>query len=403
VEASLAQLAAAGISSAAFNSSLPPPSRGNGASGVGSDNTASFLSLSLQDVGAFWLDELDLDKSVYPSSYFLADPAAGSCASSSYAAHQAQVASAYSSGGHIKVEPSQASVPALAPRAQSPDSESDEGIAPSLLLPPLSLYHVPRPASHSSQTSPTITGSPISSFSHAAHSLSPALLDLLPSAPFRRTLLDLVHRSMLLRPSFNFPHFRGRIDNLFDGDNRGDPDHSPKNKAAVARAIIFGPPSTSVLSTPPKPNVSSPSSLLTSPTTPLSTISFFAAVAAAFALGSQISPLATDAGESSMLVDGEPGSRKRHGSHKPRHKPTSGSGGNEKPSPSYLYALSVQALAVHEERAPFDLDYLIACLLQVRFLLQGGEGTIRKARKKLGNTGAGGALFPLVRSGASFF
>jgi hypothetical protein len=65
--------------------------------------------------------------------------------------------------------------------------------------------------------------------------------------------------------------------------------------------------------------------------------------------------LVGDAGESSMLVDGELGSRKRHGAHKPRHKPSIGSSGNGEPLSAFLYALSVQALAVTTR---FNLDYL---------------------------------------------
>lgn len=34
--------------------------------------------------------------------------------------------------------------------------------------------------------------------------------------------------------------------------------------------------------------------------------------------------------------------------------------------------LSTEALSVHEASATFNVDYLLACILQVLFLLQGG-------------------------------
>jgi hypothetical protein len=149
--------------------------------------------------------------------------------------------------------------------------------------------------------------------------------------------------------------------------------------------------------------------------TPPPTISFFAAVAAMFALGTFISTSAGkrggdsngwgDVDESFMIVDDDSGARRRRTSNKSRPKSGYGGGsigGNGKPSPAYLYALSLQALTVHEARAPYDLDYLIACLLQVLFLLQGGEGAGRRTKSKDGNVGVGGALFPLVRSAFPF-
>jgi hypothetical protein len=89
-------------------------------------------------------------------------------------------------------------------------------------------------------------------------------------------------------------------------------------------------------------------------------------------------------------------------------------------SPAFLFALSMQALSVHEMGAHFDLDYLVACILQTLFLLhdggggketagreisgeaenEGGEESLlgikakgkAKSKETLGNT-----IFPLVR------
>jgi len=342
--------------------------------------------MPLKDVQSTWLDDLDIDKSVYPSPHLSETPPPLSTtsnlpSSSAHTKYQIALASAYSSTSPVKLEPTQATLPPTTPRTHSPDADGEE--VASLLLPPLTIYHSsnhpsPSPATSSSSSSP-IPFSP-------QQTISPALLSFLPSPPHRRSLLDILHRVMLLRPSFNFAHFRGRVERLFDGENGASgPDGTTRSKAANARAIFFGPPSTSP-STSPKTSKSAISSA------PPPTISFFAAAAAAFAVGTLLTGKrngeSVEADESLMVVDDEFGGRRRRGSNRPR--PKSGSG---KPSPAFLYALSVQALTVHEARAPFDLDYLIACLLQVLFLLQ-DRG--RKARTKDRKLGVGATLFPLV-------
>jgi hypothetical protein len=88
-----------------------------------------------------------------------------------------------------------------------------------------------------------------------------------------------------------------------------------------------------------------------------------------------------------MVVDDDTRHRR---SHRPRPRSGFGADGG-KPSAAYLYALSTQALGVQEARGGgFDLDYLVACLLQATFLVvRGGNG---KA------TG----LFPLVSVSLTF-
>ena len=151
---------------------------------------------------------------------------------------------------------------------------------------------------------------------------------------------------------------------------------------------------------------------------PPPTISFFAAAAAAFALGALVSENRAQqedgedlagvsvGGLEEMAVDDGPGVVRR--SSRERGK---------RLSPAYLSALSAQALSVHETSATFDLDYLVACILQVLLLLHGGlaagvratgagvdgPGRAGKRKSRKTQTSAGGTLFPLVSIVPSVF
>ena len=395
-----------------FTPPFSSSNRGNGPSGgasggawAGCDTTVlsgTTLSISLDDLAKIWLDELDLDKSVYPSAHFSASakmsrPDSGT---STHAKYHMALTSPYSpsnpSPNPVKLEPTQVSLQPFPPPHNHayPETEmfTEEDTAASLLLPPTSIYSPTNSPSLSPSSSST--GSSIPFPSSCQNHIPPALLSHLPSAPHRRCLLDAVQRVLHLRPSFNFPHLRKRVEKMFDGEGLWETNGGKGSKAATARAIFFGPPPTTGS---PRARMSPPSAGNASGGTPTPSISFFAAAAAAFALGTLVSSSSsppssprtapskggdtqgtdhsdpdTDQDPSHMVIDGDARPRR---SHRPRPRSGFGADGG-KPSAAYLYALSTQALGVQEARGGgFDLDYLVACLLQATFLVvRGGNG-----------------------------
>ena len=121
--------------------------------------------------------------------------------------------------------------------------------------------------------------------------------------------------------------------------------------------------------------------------TPTPSISFFAAVAAAFCLRTLVSSSSSspssprtapskrrdiqgtdhsdpdiDQDPSHMAIDDD-----TH--HRRSHRPRSRSGFGVKSSAAYLYALSTQMLGVHESMGGgFDQDYPVACLLHATYI-----------------------------------
>lgn len=101
-------------------------------------------------------------------------------------------------------------------------------------------------------------------------------------------------------------------------------------------------------------------------TSPKPTLSFFAATAAAFALGALVSRDEQRTGDSTSNHPGA--SREGHGT----------------PHPAVLFALSEQALDLFEKTSPYDVDSLVAMILQVLYQLHDGQARI------------GQKVFPLV-------
>lgn len=92
------------------------------------------------------------------------------------------------------------------------------------------------------------------------------------------------------------------------------------------------------------------------------TLSFFAAASAGFALGALVTKTNHNPITSMMLNN--------YSSSAPT------SGGDPTCSPWALFSLSEQALSVFEKSYNYDLDYLIAMVLQVVFLLHGGKSRV---------------------------
>lgn len=155
---------------------------------------------------------------------------------------------------------------------------------------------------------------------------SARIIKQLPSSPsLRRKLLNAAAIVVQTSPSFNWRHLRHRIDEVL---NYGDENLNVEGGELAHDGI------RSKVTAPP-------------------TASLFAATTAAFALGALTSGdiESRDAESQDLRCASEP-------------------------SHASLFALSVQSLTVHEFAFVYDLDYLIACILQVLYLLHSGRSQV---------------------------
>ncbi|KAI0059970.1 hypothetical protein BV25DRAFT_1918095 [Artomyces pyxidatus] len=324
IESQMAQIIAGGLRAPpAFAGShadnLPFPHNDRAMLATGS--SGSSVTISLDDVAALWLEHIDMPQ---------VEPAESSSSSSS--------STVGTSSSQIKLEPLAADLAVL----DEPSYSS--------LLPPLTIYY---PASSS------------------VARVTPTLVALLPSAPsLRSRIMTSIDETMRMHPCFNVKHFRARAESMFawmkDADTRltsvGTRTTSSNDaKTDLARSLFFPSASSSAPSSPVIPSA---------PPTP--TLSFFASVAAAYALGVQAckeNELANEAesskgGSSAKTIRLEEG---RSGHRNSTWQKTSAAG---------LYALSRQALAAFEMTHAYDLDYLTACILQLLFLLHDGRARV---------------------------
>ncbi|KAI0718612.1 hypothetical protein C8T65DRAFT_570571, partial [Cerioporus squamosus] len=191
-----------------------------------------------------------------------------------------------------------------------------------------------------------------------------ALISYLPAEPVRSRYLKAFRETMLLHPSFNVPHFEQRIMAVYTWAETGETPPTaaaaygskPMTKADLARDIFFSsakPGSSSRANGSTVPGASSSSN------TPKPTLSFFSAACAAFALGALV---ARD--------DGPPGDPSAS-------SPLSSSGaGDASGTPAMLFALSEQSLQLFEKTAAYDLDSVIAMILQVLYMLYEGQMSV---------------------------
>lgn len=322
----------------------------------------SSLSISLDDVNAIWLDDQDLPKGIplvqEPRSQSSCPP--------------------YANPGQVKLESS-----APIPNQQQTSTGLEHPIP--LLLPSMSAYF--------STSSPS---------SHEPPCVTSRLMANLPFAPRKRQrLYDNVEDVLKMYPCFNFKHFKDRAEAMFKWASEGgssEVDPAPSNQvkpesntsqtlsppnADLARAIFFGPPSTTPFT----------------PTKAIKpTISFFAAVAAAFALGTLVDREVVDE-EARILAAAEmegividdpstsrPSSRRRHEASLVQGKKTKAVQKETASSPSVLLALSQQALSLSEKSSPYDLDFLVTMILHVLYALY--DGKARVAHNLLPNVSA---------------
>ena len=180
---------------------------------------------------------------------------------------------------------------------------------------------------------------------------------------------------MLLHPSFNVPHFEQRIAAVFSWAENGEsaptavPTYGkpPMSKQDLARDIFFSSakpgsaPSRAATGPGGPPGGSGPSS-----NAPKPTLSFFSAACSAFALGSLVSRDEDHAADDAS----PPGA--------------SGPVGETSGTSAMLFALSEQALQLFEKTAAYDLDSVIAMILQVLYMLHEGGMSVAQS------------VFPLV-------
>ncbi|EIW79721.1 hypothetical protein CONPUDRAFT_58514 [Coniophora puteana RWD-64-598 SS2] len=201
--------------------------------------------------------------------------------------------------------------------------------------------------------------------------VTPSLVAHIPlSLRRRQKMYESLEELLKMHPCFNWKHFKDRSESMFKwasesddvggasfGEGRsGSVATTPTTKADLARAIFFG--------------TSSGPCAQRAPAAQRPPISFFAAASAAFALGGLLDKSADEQAES---LRSDP---VRNG--KIISKDTAS-------APAVLFALSQQALTVFENSNTYDLDYLVAMILQVLYVLH--EGKARLAHNLLPDVG----------------
>ena len=268
--------------------------------------SGSSVTVSLDDVAALWLEYLDLPRSCPP---------------------EVNTSSISSSSSPMKLEP------------YSSELAVHDEPAFTTAIPPFTIYF------------PTST-------SQAA--VTPPLVALLPSTfNTRSRITTALEETMKMHPCFNIKHFRNRAESMFawakDEDGRGMSGagaSSSNAKADLARSIFFPTP---------------PSSSVAPVSRPTPTLSFFASVAAAYALG----VLVCKENEITSDIDAQ---KAGSGSKNPRLEddrtghPQKAAAWS-KYSASGLFTLSRQAMAAFELVHTYDLDAVVAYLLQTVYLL----------------------------------
>ncbi|OBZ76225.1 hypothetical protein A0H81_03391 [Grifola frondosa] len=283
--------------------------------------SGSSVVISLEDVASIWLGELD-------------DPAADT--DSKVARTDTSPTRPSASGGiKVKLEPTSVLIPPVS-SSSSVASSFSIGTVPPSFSPPIS-YDAFLPPS---------------AFYSAPPEVTPELvLKNMPLAPRRARYLAAMRETMLLHPCFNVPHFMQRVDAMINWAESG-PRSVPasgsrsfangagsKSKEELARELFLGPSGKSGSSRketarPQPPAHSKP------------TLSFFAAACAACALGAMAAREEVVASDDSL----EPGI-----------------------NPAALFSLSEQSLGLFEKTATYDLDSVIAMILQVLYLLHDGN------------------------------
>lgn len=313
VESQLAQIYAGGLRvpttiTSTSSDNFPFPHNDRTMLAVGS--SGSSVTVSLDDVAALWLEHLEL-----PRPYPVETDTSFAPSSSSPSAP-------------VKLEPFSTEL-----------AIHDEPAFPAMIPSP-NIYY------------PTSTSQAV---------VTPSLVALLPSAPtIRSRITTAVDETMKMRPCFNVKHFRTRAESMFswakEEDGRGMAVTSASNanaKADLARSIFF-------------PTSCAQTSVTSGPR-PAPTLSFFASVSVAYALG----VLICKENETTSDIDAQ---KAGAASKNPRLEDNRAASSQKaaawnKYSASGLFALSRQAIAAFEMVHPYDLDAVVTYLLQIIYLL----------------------------------
>jgi hypothetical protein len=272
--------------------------------------SGSSVTVSLDDVAALWLEYLDLPRSCLAGADTLCTPTSSS------------------SSTPVKLEPYSSGL-----------AVHDEP-AFTAMIPSFNIYF-PTSTSQAAVTSP--------------------LIALLPSAfTTRSRITTALEETMKMHPCFNIKHFRNRAESMFawakDEDGRGPAGagaSSSNAKADLARSIFF-------------PATCTPPAVAPVPR-PTPTLSFFASVSVAYALG----VLVCKENEITNDIDAQKSSTKpklpRLEENRTAHPQKAAAW--SKYSASGLFALSRQSMAAFEMAHTYDLDSVVAYLLQIVYLL----------------------------------
>ncbi|KAI0267354.1 fungal-specific transcription factor domain-containing protein [Gloeopeniophorella convolvens] len=191
--------------------------------------------------------------------------------------------------------------------------------------------------------------------------VTPSLVSLLPPAPtVRSRITAAIEETMKMRPCFNVKHFRSRAENMFnwakEEDGRGAAgvaSGSTNAKADLARSLFF-------------PSAHAPTPVAASPR-PTPTLSFFASVSAAYALGVLVCKENEAIGDMDAHKAGPSAKNPRLDDNRSASSQKAATW--NKFSASGLYALSRQSMAAFEMAHTYDLDSVITYLLQIIYLL----------------------------------
>ncbi|KZT04865.1 uncharacterized protein LAESUDRAFT_657038 [Laetiporus sulphureus 93-53] len=223
------------------------------------------------------------------------------------------------------------------------------------------------------------------------------LLAHLPAKELRPKYMRALEETMMLHPCFNVRHFAQRVDAMFAWGEAGSvspsalsltaasTDPGSQTKAALAREVFFG--------QPPPPVGKGKANAKTGAgqqhgagNSPKPTLSFFAASCAAFALGA----LVCKSNSTSAIANP---SQPQESTDRPSTASSSSSSSasqaqaqvkEDEADPAALFALADQALGLFEKTSLYDLDAVIAMILQILYHLHDGQMSVAQG------------VFPLV-------
>ncbi|KAK7683807.1 hypothetical protein QCA50_013183 [Cerrena zonata] len=347
------QSAFAQVASGSFNNASSSHSSGSGMASnehalLALGASGSAVVFSMEDVSSIWLSELNLTPG-------------NDGGRSSLAAFGVQSGRSGNGGKPtVKLEPTAMLLPSTPPSSGPPSaygSTSPPGPA-TIRFSPSPAFIPPIPYEKflpsSSRSTPYCAEIP---------QVTPELLAYLPSTQLTRIRLTQALTDVIaLHPCFNVRHFTHRIEAMITWGQSPDPqqpfDTGPptvKSKLDLAREL-FQPekqrrePVIAGSSASPKP-----------------TLSFFAATAAAFALSALVSK------DGNGEQHGRPGTGDSGISHPGM---TASVSRETNPNPAVLFALSEQSLDLFEKTSPYDVDSLVAMILQVLYQLHDGQPRI---------------------------